>query len=880
MIRKRIAISPRSGKRERFRLLPALVILAALMWAAMATGAQARLEKDLPSSKDRAPALGKMAVTIPNTQNRSHRVGSVWMTITNWGTFGSRFGSSQLVERDGPFAGQLAPSFEFPGGSGANYLYQGALWFGAIIGKDTLVSTGTDGWSGINELFPDAGVEGNIIERSNRQSSEHFSYDAVSEQDYIAVYTDTLTDQTFVAADPISGQHRPVGLQITQRSYSWSYDYARDFVLIDFILTNISDQPITQPYMGVFVDADIFHELTGGARGANDDYSGYLISVPSAYSGLRDTVNIAWSADNDGDPGLGGAWDYRSVTGIFGTRVVRSPAAKGGCNPIPLRYSFNWWVSNSDTRFDWGPQRNPGDRNPSGGFGTPEGDPMKYRFLSNGEFDYDQLFAAVDFSAQGWQRPPIMASDIADGFDTRYLFSFGPLEEMAPGESTFVTVACVAGDNFHVGPDDFKRFFRPDRPDQLYKKFDFTSFARNAQWAAWVLDNPGVDTDGDGCRGLYAFGNCRETTIVDIPVDPEHPFGGKDTILANCDTVWYAGDGVPDFKGPPPPPSPPIQVSASPGQIVVRWKGDSTETKIDPFTFRRDFEGYRVYLGESNSLPSFALIASWDVVDYKRYYFDPTLGEWLQTVDPLLLETLYRMYGEDTFDPRNYPSRSHPFVDPHDSLFYFVPQDWNRGNEYLDNGRVVVNPIQFTGTDSTWDDVRKIWVFFGKYECTINNLLPSQPYFIAVTAFDYGNREILAPLESSPLANSTPVYATYSSERAIQEGRSVMVYPNPYKLSDDYRGRGFEDRERRMWSERSRRIHFVNLPERATIKIFSLDGDLIREIHHPDPRFSDTPWHCAWDLITRNTQAAVSGIYFYSIESEYGTQIGKLVIIK
>jgi hypothetical protein len=83
-----------------------------------------------------------------------------------------------------------------------------------------------------------------------------------------------------------------------------------------------------------------------------------------------------------------------------------------------------------------------------------------------------------------------------------------------------------------------------------------------------------------------------------------------------------------------------------------------------------------------------------------------------------------------------------------------------------------------------------------------------------------------------------------------------------------------------MWSERSRRIHFVNLPERATIKIFSLDGDLVREIHHPDPYLSDTPWHCAWDLITRNTQAAVSGIYLWSVESEWGTQIGKLVIIK
>ncbi len=39
------------------------------------------------------------------------------------------------VELEGPFAGQSAPSSEFAAGSGVNYLFQGALWFGAIIGN-------------------------------------------------------------------------------------------------------------------------------------------------------------------------------------------------------------------------------------------------------------------------------------------------------------------------------------------------------------------------------------------------------------------------------------------------------------------------------------------------------------------------------------------------------------------------------------------------------------------------------------------------------------------------------------------------------------------------------------------------------------------------
>jgi len=876
------AADRRPSKHKRSRWISLTIVLAAGVLAVMMTQpGHTRMKEGAVLDPGRPGRAAKVTASVPNTQNRSHRVGNVWMTITNWGVFGSSFGSGQLVEQEGPYAGQRAPSFEFPAGSGINYLYVGALWFGAIVGNDTLVSVGADGWQAVNEIYPDAGITGEIMQRSSRRSSPHYSEDAISEQDYVAVYTDTLTDQAYVAPDPSSNRrHEPIGLRITQTSYSWSYDYARDFVLIDFVLTNISYRKIEEPYMGLYVDADVWHEAAVTGTGHTDDYSGYLVAVPSPYPGVMDTINIAWTADNDGDPASGGIFDYKSPTGVSGTRVVRGPAASSGCGPAPLNFSFNWWSSNSDIRFDWGPQKSPGDKNFSGGYGTPEGDAQKYRYMSNQEFDYDQLFSAVDYSHLGWLQPVRLARDIADGFDTRYLFSFGPLEDMEPGESTYVTIAYVGGENFHVNPDDFQRHFDPDRPERLYAEFDFSDFAINAQWAAWVFDNPGVDTDGNGCRGLFYLVNCRDTIIGQEDPTPENPYPPTDTTYENCDTVWYTGDGVPDFKGPPPPPSPALEVSAEPGKLTIRWTGEESETAPDNFTFNRDFEGYRVYIAESNALIAYTLIASWDIIDYKRYYFNPSTRKWRQTVDPLRIETLYEMYPKDIFDPRDYPSRSTPYIDEHDSMFYFVPQDWNRSNEYIENGRIVSNPIQYVRTDSLWDEKDKTWRLFGHYECSIDNLLPSQPFYVAVTAFDYGNRDMLAPLESSPLVNATTTYATYSSERTVEERKKVMVYPNPYKISEDYRGRGFEDRDRKGFVERERRIHFVNLPDRATIKIFTLDGDLVRRFDHPDPRYSDTPWHCAWDMITRNTQATVSGIYLYSVESELGTQVGKIVIIK
>ncbi len=49
-----------------------------------------------------------------------HNVGNIWLRVSNFGFFGS-----------GDDAVPQFPSLEYPGGSGIDYLYQGALWFGA-----------------------------------------------------------------------------------------------------------------------------------------------------------------------------------------------------------------------------------------------------------------------------------------------------------------------------------------------------------------------------------------------------------------------------------------------------------------------------------------------------------------------------------------------------------------------------------------------------------------------------------------------------------------------------------------------------------------------------------------------------------------------------
>jgi hypothetical protein len=440
----------------------------------------------------------------------------------------------------------------------------------------------------------------------------------------------------------------------------------------------------------------------------------------------------------------------------------------------------------------------------------------------------------------------------------------------------------VAGDFFHTKPLNIRNV--GTRPEEYARHLNFADLNRNAQWAAWLYDNPGVDTDGDGCRGLTAALNCRDTVVW---IDEICIWAWwEDSILCwynfwweteYCDTVYYTGDGVPEFAGPPSPPSPFLTVESEPGLIRLTWDGRLSESTYDPFIQGHDFEGYHVYAGMEGNPNTLNLLASWDLIDYYRYRYVPLArpSPWIADPLPYTHVQLFEMYGED-FDPEDYPSPTSYFTADNGERYYFTKCDANQGNVYLEHGEIKVNRIQMVRTDT--DSLGRT---FGHYECVIDNLLPSQPYYFAVTAYDFGfPYASLGPLESSIQATMQMAYASASANQEESNGIDVAIFPNPYLINDYYRQRGYEDPNREGFLERTRRIHFVNMPPRATIKIFTLDGDLVREIDHPGSRYSDAPSHTAWDLITRNTPAAVSGMYLSSIESDWGNQVGKIVIIK
>ncbi len=102
---------------------------------------------------------------------------------------------------------------------------------------------------------------------------------------------------------------------------------------------------------------------------------------------------------------------------------------------------------------------------------------------------------------------------------------------------------------------------------------------------------------------------------------------------------------------------------------------------------------------------------------------------------------------------------------------------------------------------------------------------------------------------------------------------NVKVVPNPYVISNEWQTRFVQ-----------RRVKFINLPNRCTIRIFNLNGELVRTLLHQETsatgvgnNLGGDEW---WDVLSENRQLVASGVYIFHVESEVGEQVGKFVVVR
>ncbi len=757
---------------------------------------------------------------------------------------------------------------EFPRNSEFQYLSGCQLWIGGIRGRDTLVSA--RGFASVLEFSPDQGESGAIIRRSLLRHSDDYHKDAISEQDFICTFTDTLTDAAIIHENQFENRpHIPLHLSVHQNSYAWGIPYAEDFIIVDCQISNIGSMPIKDMYIALWVGGLPRHTSVSVPTGLiNTGFLSTLESPPGSCQPV-DSVIMAWFADNDGKSNIYQEWEYTSPRSVIAVQIL-SPLGRG------KRCNFNWFSGQIDPKYNWGPRRAPTDDDPFREFayhymGTPLTDKDMYYMMSHPEVDYDQMFTAIGHTDEGFLPPPEprFAAELAGGFNTTYLLSIGPYS-LDPGDSIPFTFAFIAGENFHVNPWDYRNYFDPYHPQLYYDKLDFSDLARNSQWARAVYDNPGIDTDDDGYSGEFCWiYTWRDTTDYDP----------SDSFVVDSIRQYYTGDSIPDFKAMMPPPPPEVRVYPDYGKITLRWNGQESETTPDFFSGVVDFEGYRVYYGQGDRLSDFVLLASYDIDDYIVYHFDTDLRLWRKISNSARHDSLKQVHGND-FDADEYYDQFHYFHDyKTGEIYYFTRQDWNQSD--LSNQLGIHKVYPNASPDDLTDITEEGWRRCYEYEYIIDNLEPSIPYWFAVTAFDYGSFQYgIGQLETSPLTNMVKAYALPAVDTVEHRGLEVTVYPNPYRITDRYARAGYENRDRTKAAAWSRRIHFANLPKICTIRIYTVAGDLVREIKHYCPEGDPDAQHEEWNMVSRNTQAIVTGIYIWHVRSEMGDQIGKLVIIK
>ncbi len=102
--------------------------------------------------------------------------------------------------------------------------------------------------------------------------------------------------------------------------------------------------------------------------------------------------------------------------------------------------------------------------------------------------------------------------------------------------------------------------------------------------------------------------------------------------------------------------------------------------------------------------------------------------------------------------------------------------------------------------------------------------------------------------------------------------RNVHTVPDPYYVLSKFEA-----------STEQKVLKFVNLPQRAIIRIYSASGVLVRLLEHEGGVYSPTSLsqgsEMAWDLRNRNNQVVASGVYFFHVEAGDARRVGRFTVV-
>jgi hypothetical protein len=866
-------------------------------WAGPGTGG----EPEWPAPRGADPREGVRTQDTPDIfgPGKVSTVGNMWVKTTNIGVIGNPF---TALSSD--------PSAQWPGASGIEHLFFCGVWVGAkdptasdpailrrvshntewrppTLGPQDRIYQSFDGQVGGVRFSDDDGDE--LIDEDRLDGHDNDG-DGRIDEDYGAIsqqmYSCLIRDDTPEALDAaFSEKHVQRSLEIQQNSYAFSVPGANDFTSFEFIVENVGASTLDSVYVAFQVDQDVgplnrdryFADdmaeprvpqgpdlsLTqfafDDAANPNADYLEQVLPNDPRYQfGLctRDTIFVHGFSvvDDEGDEG-----ETKSASSFILLGHTLDPTGEKAPRRTGFRM-YNWFT--------------PGTPFNQGGF--PTNDLERYEIISSTRgMDTETGFISFE--------PPVQG----EAMDYFALYSVGPFLNLRPGEKIQVAIAFGAqAADYTLDANDLKNRYR----FPLQNAIEAVKTYRGTYEVRQGLPVPGPEDFG------------RETMLV---ADP-----GMTLRLADChddssgatrevkddpaQPTWFDFDcnyctGVAEnilkrWVASAPPPNPQQETLPSDRSITLLWDNRSEYTP-DPAKGFYDFKGYKIWKAANWTRPVGSTGPSDDLWALLATYF------WYDDLSPLIecdsLDTSGNCVVDGDGDPVKVKETRNVLLNRQTGDKIFP----NPEVMCLELGPGVCDTVfadkpttGVTGADTTITNYPVVKYPIGRFSWEDTNVLNGFVYFYSVTAFDStGKGAGVAKLEGRPAAveGDAELPQTSLVSTTINDGK-VYVVPNPYRGGAEW------DLTPNAADPTGTHVDFYNMPPGVwLLRIYTVSGDLVSEIRSSDLQLNGKPQQetpddgqASWNLISRNGQEVVSGIYMYSIESGGDTQQGKLVIIR
>ncbi|MBK8166410.1 MAG: hypothetical protein IPK64_10695 [bacterium] len=736
----------------------------------------------------------------------------------------------------------------------------------------------------------------------------------------------TNYDNTRLARE-IFADHTPMNLKIVQTTFQWENDLVDDFVGFDYAITNEGVTNIEKVYIGFFADSDIGPRGVAGA--AEDDMAG---SWPEEHG----SVGLVRGSDGEFAPvQVGYMYDASEsdlLDGFFGIVFLGHDVDPTGAR-APTNVGMRTFQSFSGgSSFEQG--------------GDPSNDDEAYQLLSavRDEWDNDTVTGKQgDFrflvSAGPFANLPAgetlnfqVAMVVGSGLT-------GLLQNCAEAWLTYngiwidqiVSVDLVEGGTLNPGQNGRETMLcREDFPENIYRNFRPDYMDTTCVNAEWLIGQPAVSDEDmftyevDGRTktcAMFNMDNCFECarqlgdpcTPMDF-IEERWTCNKPDSQNKNACTGVDGNETQINWLVGMAPPAPGLRLWPTDSRVHVFWD-DKSEVTEDIRLGRIDFESYRIWRADNWDRPFgsseengpesslWQMVAEFDVVNNYvniRQTGNTTVRDTLPLgantgLDGLmytprvltdarydgLAEAMQSVVDADTGGfLRSRPTLRLPDSTPDPRYEVLLP--WESNPAVLDT--FFAAAARPAGEDVVGKDATRYYEYIDRE--VHNGFL----YFYSVTATDHAlTRENSdAPLQvtgpglsgdpGSSFGNTTPGASAQSAEERERFGVNIYVYPNP--ATRDALAE-YQQMLPNGEDPTGVRVTFTNLPMSLnTISIYTVSGDLVQTISHDGTTGSG---QVSWNLMSRNLQEVVSGVYLYAVQSvdeRFEDFIGKFVVIR